>query len=300
MNNIKATAALLKNATLGKVSGDDLLETLFGNEDNLEGLRFVVAPHHKQSIGLAPPSPYDERLHYDSPNSPHILWFKLMIQKRSVSKDKLNDAVQQRLLALGMTEEGYEEEDFKSFIDSVESSLLPDANYTNKQVLFSLNVNDGTLLIYSASAVEVDLCVQLLETILGEVDGLEIDIVGNSGLSDTLTAMLIDDSLCEPLEWGSKLLLVDPDTKAKGSLDNQSVASVEAHTMIEAGKQYKTGKFLYDGYIKFELNDEYRLKGLAFDGTVEAGTEEESFEMTLAYVNLEVSNLYGFLSGNLK
>ena len=297
MSNIKT---LLKNATLGKVQGDGLLETLFGNEDNLESLRFVVAPHQKQSIGLVPPSPYDERLSYDSPNSSHIVCYKLMIQKRSVSKDKLNDAVQQRLLDLGMTEGDYEEEDFKSLIDSVESSLLPNANYTNKCVLFSLNVNDGTLVVYSASNVEVELCVQLLETILGEADGLEIDILGNSGLSDTLTAMLIDNSLCEPLEWGSKLLLVDPDTKAKGSLDNQSVASVEAHTMIEAGKQFKTGKFIYDGYIKFELNDEFRLKGVAFDGTVEAETEEETFEMTLTYVNLEVSNLYRFLGGNLK
>jgi DNA recombination-dependent growth factor C len=298
MSNIKTTAALLKNATLCKVSGDDLAESLFGKA--LEGLRFVVAPHQKQSIGLVPPSPYDERLHYDNPNSSHIVWYKLNIQKRSVSKDKLNDAVQQRLLDLGMTEEAYEEEDFKSFIDSVESSLLPDANYTNKQVLFSLNVNDGALLIYSASAGEVDLCVQLLETILGDVDGLEIDIVGNSGLSDTLTAMLIDDSLVEPLEWDSKLLLVNPNTKAKGTLDNQAVDSVEAHKMIEQGKYWKSGKFLYDGYIKFELNDEYRLKGLSFDGTIEAETEGETFEMTLAYVNLEVSNLYGFLSGNLK
>jgi DNA recombination-dependent growth factor C len=299
-NNIKNTQKLLKNVTFLQVSGDELLEQLYGKEDNLEAVQFAVNPHQKQSIGLVPPSPYDERLYYESVNNHNILWHKLRIHKRSVSKDKLNDAVQQRLNELGMTEDSYDEEDFKSFIDSVESSLLPNANYTNKDVLFNIDATTGSLKVFSASNAEVEVVTSIVETILGEMEGLEVETVTIDSLSDTLTAMLIDSSLPDPIEWGSKLLLVNPDTKAKGSLDNQSVASLEAHTMIETGKYWKSGKFVYDGFITFELNDESKLKGLTFDNTIECPTEEETFEQTLIYVDLEVGNLYSNLQEKLK
>ncbi len=299
-NNIKNTQKLLKNVTFLQVSGDELLEQLIDADDNVNAVQFTINPHQKQSIGLVPPSPYEDCLSYTSPNSAKTFWYKLRIHKRSVSKDKLNDAVQQRLNELGLTEDSYDEEDFKSFIDSVESSLLPNANYTNKDVLFNIDAITGSLKVFSASNAEVEIVTSIVETILGEMEGLEVSAVTIDGLSDTLTAMLIDNSLPDPLEWGSKLLLVNPDTKAKGSLDNQAVDSVEAHKMIEANKYFKTGKFVYDGFITFELNDESKLKGLTFDNTIECETEEEIFEQTLIYVDLEVGSLYSSLQEKLK
>ena len=199
-NNIKNTQKLLKNVTFLKVSGDDLLDMLIDASLNLEAVQFTVNPHQKQSIGLVTPSTYEDCLFYSSMNSAKTFWYKLRIHKRSVSKDKLNDAVQQRLNDLGMTEESYDEEDFKSFIDSVESSLLPNANYTNKDVLFSIDAISGSLKVFSASNAEVEVVTSAVETILGEMEGLEVRVVTIDGLSDTLTAMLIDNSLPDPLE----------------------------------------------------------------------------------------------------
>ncbi len=299
-NNIKNTQKLLKNVTFLKVNGDELLEQMYGKEDNLEAVQFTVNPHQKQSIGLVPPSPYDERLFYESPNKHNLLWYKLRIHKRSVSKDKLNDAVQQRLNDLGMTEESYDEEDFKSFIDSVESSLLSDANYTNKDVLFNIDAISGSLKVFSASNAEVEVVVSVVETILGEMEGLAVELVTIDGLSDTLTAMLIDSSLPDPMEFGNSILLVNPENKSKGKLDNQCADSTETHKLIESGKYFKTGKFVYDGFITFELNDESKLKGLTFDNTIDCETEEETFEKTLIYVDLEVGVLYSDLQDKLK
>ena len=70
--------------------------------------------------------------------------------------------------------------------------------------------------------------------------------------------------------------------------------------MIEANKYWKSGKFVYDGFITFELNDESKLKGLTFDNTIECQTEEETFEQTLIYVDLEVTALYSDLQDKLK
>jgi len=299
-NNIKNTQKLLKNVTFLQVSGDELLEQLIDADDNVNAVQFTINPHQKQSIGLVPPSPYEDCLSYTSPNSAKTFWYKLRIHKRSVSKDKLNDAVQQRLNELGMTEDSYDEEDFKSFIDSVESSLLPDANYTNKDVLFNIDAITGSLKVFSASNAEVEVVTSIVETILGEIEGLEVNVVTIDSLSDTLTAMLIDSSLPDPLEFGSKVLLVDPDTKAKGTLTGQCSDTDEVHKMINSNKYWKSGSFVYDGYINFELNDESKLKGLTFDNTIECPTEEETFEQTLIYVDLEVGNLYNNLQEKLK
>ncbi len=299
-NNIKNTQKLLKNVTFLKVSGDDLLDTLIHADDDLAALQFTVNSHQKQSIGLVPPSPYEDCLPYTSPNSAKTFWYKLRIHKRSVSKDKLNDAVQQRLNELGMTEDSYDEEDFKNFIDSVESSLLPNANYTNKDVLFNIDAITGSLKVFSASNAEVEIVTSIVETILGEMEGLAVELVTIDGLSDTLTAMLIDNSLPEPMEFGNDILLVDTTTKAKGTLQGQCSDTSEVHKMIEEGKLWRKGKFVYDGYINFELNDESKLKGVSFYQDIECETEEETFELLLIETDLTIGNLYSDLQDKLK
>jgi DNA recombination-dependent growth factor C len=288
----------LKNLTVLQLT-DTRLENLL-NEDTQQRFAFRCIPSHKESIGLVPiKDTWDEYL----TQLEGKLWFSVNFHKRSVSKDKVKDVAHERFLSLVDSGEyssvdSIDKETKEDIMDAVEASLLPDANYSNKSVLSCLNPKDNRLYVFSASSKEVDTMKNILIG-MDVVEGEDIEQVQVDNLSDTMTSMLIDNSLVEPMEWGDKIILVGED-KSKGMLDKNSVEGKECHAMIEAGKMFTQGKFAYDGFITGEITKEFVFKGLSFDSNMEGEDEDDTLCKTLIYTITELSLMVKDLEDKLK
>jgi DNA recombination-dependent growth factor C len=275
----------LKNLTV--LQAEELNTDNLTNE-NAEHYTFKCIPSHKESTGLIPiKDTWDEYL----TELEGKVWFNTNFHKRSVSKDKVKDVSMERLLKLVESGEyssidAIDKDTVEDIMVAVEASLLPDANYNNKSILSCIDLTDNRLYIFSASPKEVE----TIECILCSMGVVELDNINKvqvDNLSDTLTSMLIDNSLVDPLEWGDKIVLTGED-KSKGMLDKNSVEGKECHAMIEAGKMFSQGKFVYDGYITFELDSNFTFKGLAFDSKVEGEDEDDTLCKTLIYTITEL------------
>lgn len=266
---------------------------------NLEQLSLIILPSKKVSYGfVSVKDSWQELLHRQN----NLYWLNVRVHTRRISKDRLEDAVKERceqLVDLGEWSDvdDIDKDTLKDIAEAMEFMLLPNTtNYSNKNILICVDIETGLVYIDTPNKIQSDLVSDLLQTAIG-VEGITFNKVSIPNLSETVTKLLTEDSLPDPIEWGEKIVLVDDDTKQKGILDKQYIHCTECEKMIQSGKSFKEGKFIYDGLFQFTLTDDFIFKGINFERTIEGEDEDDTFMKTLDYVGMELGSVVSGLLG---
>jgi recombination associated protein RdgC len=210
-------------------------------------------------------------------------------EEKVVPRSALMEHVEERIAKIEATEgRKLPAKDRASLKDDSLAHLLPQALARSKQVLGYLAIDDGLLIIATATSSEAEMFIDCLRTSLGSLSVVIPRVQGKP--TDTFTHWLTHREIPDGFGLGDQCDLVDPEDGSSVTCRRQDLATQEIRSHVEAGKICSRLGLDWHGDVTFAVDKDLSLKQIRFNVTDDANFEgdgdAEVAQLDAAFVNM--------------